>query len=169
MRDMITRFDRTNVLSVSWSSWLPALNNSVTAEPTRLQDGLSRLLPPRSMVGQLPLEQAIGVRIPGGQPILASSAILSAPSRTAPKSVKHTHNDACFFYLGYYGGAGWSFAVRFLARSRCGLSAGIAPRSAGTKNRPPEAQRMRLTIIFKPRDILAEANEENFSRVDAKE
>ena len=26
------------------------------------------LLPPRSMVGQLPLEQHIGVRIPGGQP-----------------------------------------------------------------------------------------------------
>ena len=26
------------------------------------------LLPPRSMVGQLPLEQPIGVRIPGGQP-----------------------------------------------------------------------------------------------------
>ena len=25
-------------------------------------------LPPRSMVGQLPLEQHIGVRIPGGQP-----------------------------------------------------------------------------------------------------
>ena len=30
----------------------------------------SRLLPPRSMVGQLPLEQHIGVRIPGGQPII---------------------------------------------------------------------------------------------------
>ena len=29
---------------------------------------ISRLLPPRSMVGQLPLEQPIGVRIPGGQP-----------------------------------------------------------------------------------------------------
>ena len=27
------------------------------------------LLPPRSMVGRLPLEQHIGVRIPGGQPI----------------------------------------------------------------------------------------------------
>jgi hypothetical protein len=27
-------------------------------------------LPPRSMVGQLPLEQHIGVRIPGGQPIV---------------------------------------------------------------------------------------------------
>jgi hypothetical protein len=26
------------------------------------------LLPPRSMVGHLPLEQVIGVRIPGGQP-----------------------------------------------------------------------------------------------------
>ena len=30
---------------------------------------LFALLPPRSMVGQLPLEQPIGVRIPGGQPI----------------------------------------------------------------------------------------------------
>ena len=29
----------------------------------------SRLLPLRSMVGQLPLEQHIGVRIPEGQPI----------------------------------------------------------------------------------------------------
>ena len=29
----------------------------------------SRLLPPRSMVGQLTLDQHIGVRIPGGQPI----------------------------------------------------------------------------------------------------
>lgn len=29
----------------------------------------TRKVPPRSMVGHLPLEQAIGVRIPGGQPI----------------------------------------------------------------------------------------------------
>src|ERR1700733_11072337 len=29
---------------------------------------LQPALPPRSMVGQLPLEQPIGVRIPGGQP-----------------------------------------------------------------------------------------------------
>ena len=38
--------------------------------PIGLQDEprVSRLLPPRSMVGQLPLEQHIGVRIPGGQP-----------------------------------------------------------------------------------------------------
>lgn len=28
----------------------------------------TRKVPPRSMVGHLPLEQAIGVRIPGGQP-----------------------------------------------------------------------------------------------------
>jgi hypothetical protein len=32
-----------------------------------------RLVPPRSMVGQLPLEQHIGVRIPGGQPIRINS------------------------------------------------------------------------------------------------
>src|SRR5208282_4329955 len=39
-------------------------------EPIRPQaePRISRLLPPRSMVGQLPLEQPIGVRIPGGQP-----------------------------------------------------------------------------------------------------
>lgn len=30
---------------------------------------VNRILPPRSMVGQLPLEQSIGVRIPGGQPV----------------------------------------------------------------------------------------------------
>ena len=35
-------------------------------------------LPPRSMVGQLPLEQHIGVRIPGGQPL----AHFPVPSRT---------------------------------------------------------------------------------------
>jgi hypothetical protein len=29
----------------------------------------ARLLPPRSMAGQLTLDQHIGVRIPGGQPI----------------------------------------------------------------------------------------------------
>ena len=32
-----------------------------------------RSLPPRSMVGQLTLDQHIGVRIPGGQPITFSS------------------------------------------------------------------------------------------------
>ena len=36
-------------------------------------------MPTRSMVGQLPLEQHIGVRIPGGQPILH---IQSQPSLT---------------------------------------------------------------------------------------
>ena len=30
---------------------------------------VSHLLPPRSMVGQLTLDQHIGVRIPGGQPL----------------------------------------------------------------------------------------------------
>ena len=33
-----------------------------------LSPTVSRLLPPRSMVGQLTLDQHIGVRIPGGQP-----------------------------------------------------------------------------------------------------
>jgi hypothetical protein len=39
-------------------------------DPARRRVGrhFLRLLPPRSMVGQLPLEQHIGVRIPGGQP-----------------------------------------------------------------------------------------------------
>jgi hypothetical protein len=35
----------------------------------RISPALVSALPPRSMVGQLPLEQPIGVRIPGGQPI----------------------------------------------------------------------------------------------------
>jgi hypothetical protein len=41
------------------------------------------LLPPRSMVGQLPLEQPIGVRIPGGQPStpFQNSALLDFPRR----------------------------------------------------------------------------------------
>ena len=39
------------------------------AAPTRPQvEYACRLLPPRSMVGQLTLDQHIGVRIPGGQP-----------------------------------------------------------------------------------------------------
>jgi hypothetical protein len=50
------------------------------------------LLPPRSMVGQLPLEQHIGVRIPGGQP---ASFILSItyqlclkPSKTSASATR---------------------------------------------------------------------------------
>ena len=41
------------------------------AEPKRLPKGARHtlLLPPRSMAGQLTLDQHIGVRIPGGQPI----------------------------------------------------------------------------------------------------
>ena len=38
-----------------------------------------RLLPPRSMVGQLTLTQHIGVRIPGGQPILYLFALSQFP------------------------------------------------------------------------------------------
>src|ERR1035437_4812837 len=38
--------------------------------------GKSRLVPTRSMVGQLPLEQHIGVRIPGGQP----NSLLQSPA-----------------------------------------------------------------------------------------
>ena len=53
------------------------LRRSAEAHIVRSQDELVRsrfrahlhMLPPRSMVGQLPLEQPIGVRIPGGQPI----------------------------------------------------------------------------------------------------
>src|SRR6202167_1018514 len=38
-------------------------------------------LPPRSMVGQLPLEQHIGVRIPGGQPFIISNLRYLPPSK----------------------------------------------------------------------------------------
>lgn len=41
------------------------------------------VLPPRSMVGQLTLDQHIGVRIPGGQPIQHLPALL----RTFPNSL----------------------------------------------------------------------------------
>ena len=37
------------------------------------------ILPPRSMVGQLPLEQHIGVRIPGGQPSVQVGYSAAAP------------------------------------------------------------------------------------------
>jgi hypothetical protein len=40
-------------------------------------------LPPRSMVGQLPLEQHIGVRIPGGQPV----PDFPARYRTSPNTI----------------------------------------------------------------------------------
>ena len=40
------------------------------AESSRFSSrGIIGLLPPRSMVGQLTLDQHIGVRIPGGQPL----------------------------------------------------------------------------------------------------
>ena len=39
-------------------------------EPGTSAGFLLAALPPRSMVGQLPLEQHIGVRIPGGQPLM---------------------------------------------------------------------------------------------------
>ena|ERR1700683_3428698 len=48
------------VRGVRRPAWAPPNLASGGANP--------RLLPPRSMVGQLPLEQHIGVRIPGGQP-----------------------------------------------------------------------------------------------------
>jgi hypothetical protein len=39
-------------------------------------------LPPRSMVGQLPLEQHIGVRIPGGQPMSGLSVVYRSPGKS---------------------------------------------------------------------------------------
>ena len=45
------------------------------------------LLPPRSMVGQLPLEQPIGVRIPGGQP-KPHFPRTSSNSAVTPRSIK---------------------------------------------------------------------------------
>ena len=46
-------------------------------------------LPPRSMVGQLPLEQPIGVRIPGGQPMFGLSVVCSSPGMS-----EEVHLDA---------------------------------------------------------------------------
>ena len=69
------------------------------AGSTRLQDGLySRLLPPRSMVGQLPLEQHIGVRIPGGQPSFESKAVPDSSRESAevhnnPKHILDSNKD----------------------------------------------------------------------------
>ena len=57
--------------------------------PIRLQDANASLLPLRSMVGQLPLEQHIGVRIPEGQPkscTRAFGARFSLPSMTPPRT-----------------------------------------------------------------------------------
>ena len=45
---------------------------SKTGRPDSRHSGL---LPPRSMVGQLTLDQHIGVRIPGGQPNIESKAV----------------------------------------------------------------------------------------------
>jgi hypothetical protein len=52
------------------------LNKRLKAGELRAARSLS--LPPRSMVGQLTLDQHIGVRIPGGQPIQH----FSVPSQT---------------------------------------------------------------------------------------
>ncbi len=49
---------------------LTGVGPALTIEKSGVSAGfLFAALPPRSMVGQLPLEQHIGVRIPGGQPI----------------------------------------------------------------------------------------------------
>jgi hypothetical protein len=50
---------------IGLTSGSPALK---IGEPGVSAGFLLTALPPRSMVGQLPLEQHIGVRIPGGQP-----------------------------------------------------------------------------------------------------
>ena len=46
---------------------------------------LTYVLPPRSMVGQLPLEQHIGVRIPGGQPAESKRPIPVCKSAKQPQ------------------------------------------------------------------------------------
>jgi hypothetical protein len=51
------------------------MNQEVADEPAVLSLTRLKALPPRSMVGQLTLDQHIGVRIPGGQPRLESKAV----------------------------------------------------------------------------------------------
>src|ERR1700680_1444277 len=64
-----------------------------------------KALPPRSMVGHLPLEQVIGVRIPGGQPSPSSTYrvdptrrsngsawLIDIPARKNPSATSSTQN-----------------------------------------------------------------------------
>src|ERR1039458_9593799 len=50
-------------------------------EALRSSQRAAIVLPPRSTVGHLPLEQGIGVRIPGGQPAAITRGRILAPSR----------------------------------------------------------------------------------------
>jgi hypothetical protein len=62
-------------------------------KPGGLAGFLFAALPPRSMVGQLPLEQHIGVRIPGGQPIYLFLAVYRNPGKS-----KEVHRPAGITY-----------------------------------------------------------------------
>jgi hypothetical protein len=59
-------------------------------------------LPPRSMVGQLTLDQHIGVRIPGGQPI-QNQALTLTKARTEALDTSSTKS---LFDLAHLGGPG---------------------------------------------------------------
>ena len=66
----VTEFDRGGESPYDEKVGLRVSSALPRPEPMRVRDELLKLklVPPRSMVGQLPLEQPIGVRIPGGQP-----------------------------------------------------------------------------------------------------
>ena len=79
-------------VGVRWFDWLVqssydervgsfASGASLGAVDADVESTDKRSLPPRSMVGQLTLDQHIGVRIPGGQPIenKALPSILALP------------------------------------------------------------------------------------------
>ena len=62
------RFDRVRESPYDEPSWPTACGLRLCIDGCLAAVRLSPLLPPRSMVGQLTLDQHIGVRIPGGQP-----------------------------------------------------------------------------------------------------
>ena len=63
------RQDRTSPLTAFVSLYI------ITKVALKFYPAIPSLLPPRSMVGQLTLDQHIGVRIPGGQPKIESKAV----------------------------------------------------------------------------------------------
>ena len=86
------RFDRVRESPYDEPSWPTACGLRLCIDGCLAAVRLSPLLPPRSMVGQLTLDQHIGVRIPGGQPIRIKE--FSSPNIRRHGSTQYRYLDA---------------------------------------------------------------------------
>jgi hypothetical protein len=94
-------------------------------------------LPPRSMVGQLPLEQHIGVRIPGGQPMRINNLRCLPPSKKpvpnrslSPRTVGARWFRACRYVSNSFQVFVQTDAIRESARDSANHSQeSLVPRS----------------------------------------